>query len=144
MAKRKVMVALRDLESVESLVTLACQVANGMDADLMALHVVEVPIATPIDADDDVLDQPGKEILERAKHLAASSSSCQIETRLLRARRAGEAIVGEAEERGVECLVMGHRRLTVIGEILLGSSVQYVARHAPFRVIVQIPPVKRT
>ena len=142
MAKSKVMVALRDRESAESLVTLACQVANGMGAELMALHVVEIPMATPIEADDAVLDQQGKEILVAAERYAAEKFSRPLATELLRARRAGEAIVGVAKERGIDCLVMGHRRLTVIGEILLGSSVQYAARHAACRVIVEIPALQ--
>lgn len=142
MAKSKVLVALRDLESVESLITLACQVANGMDAELRALHVVEVPLATPLDAEDAVLDHPGREILDRARELAARKFSREVPVRLLRARSAGEAIVEEAQECGAGCLVMGHRRLSLVGEILLGSTVQYVARHAPIRVIVEIPPVE--
>ena len=142
MAKTKMIVALRDLESVESLVGLGCQVANATDAELMALHVVEVPMVTPIAADDEVLDQPGKEILAKAQQYAAQNFSRKISVRLLRARQAGEAIVGEAQEWGADCLVMGHRRLSLVGEILLGSSLQYVARHSPLRVIVEIPPVK--
>ena len=137
-------VALRDLESVESLVTLACQVASATDAELLALHVVEVPMVTPIAADDDVLDQPGKEILAKAQQSAAQNFSRKVSVRLLRARQAGEAIVGEAQEWGADCLVMGHRRLSLVGEILLGSSVQYVARHSPLRVIVEIPPVNQS
>ena len=144
MGKPKVMVALRDQESVETLVTLACQVASGMNADLMALHVVEVPPATPIGAADEILDHPGKDILERAKQCADQYGARQITTRLLRARQAGEAVVGEAQEQGIDCLVMGHRRLNIFGEILLGSTVQYVVRHGPFRVIVEIPPVHRS
>ena len=144
MAKTKMIVALRDLESVESLVTLACQVANATDAELLALHVVEVPMVTPIAADDDVLDQPGKEILAKAQQSAAQNFSRKVSVRLLRARQAGEAIVGEAQEWGADCLVMGHRRLSLVGEILLGSSLQYVARHSPLRVIVEIPPVKQS
>jgi nucleotide-binding universal stress UspA family protein len=141
MAKHKVMVALRDPESAESLVALACQVASGMDAELLALHVVEIPMATPIEADDEVLDRPGKAVLALAQQCAETRFSRKISTRLLRARRAGEAIVGEAQEQGIECLVMGHQRRTMVGEILLGSNVQYVARHAPCRVIVEIPPL---
>lgn len=144
MAKPKVMVALRDQESVEGLVALACRVANGMDAELVALHVVEVPPATPLEADDEVLDRPGRAILDQANMAAKEHFSRPLTTRLLRARQAGEAIVGEAKEHGVECLVMGHRRMSVIGEILLGSTVQYVARHARFRVVVEIPPVPKS
>jgi nucleotide-binding universal stress UspA family protein len=140
-AKPKVMVALRDMESVESLVMLACQLANGMDAELVALHVVEVPLATPLEADDEVLEHPGKEILAQAKRVAERFSQ-KISTELLRARQAGEAIAGEAKEQGVDLLVMGHHKPHPhpLGELLLGSTVQYVAHHAPCRVIIQIPP----
>ncbi len=143
MADAKVMVSLRDADSVEDLVRLACQVSEGMKARVIALHVVEMPIATPIDADEDVLDHPGKELLEHAKRFASEHCSTQISTRLLRARQAGEAIVGELKEQGYDLLVMGYHRPHTVGEILLGSTVQYVARHAPCRVLVDIPPPRR-
>lgn len=141
MGKSTILVALRDVESVESLVTLACQISGSMEAELAALHVVEVPMATPIEADDEVLDRPGHAILERARKVAAQQFSRPIATKLLRARRAGEAIVDELREQGVESLIMGYHRPHTLGEILLGSTVQYVVRHTPCRVIVQIPPV---
>lgn len=142
MAKPKVMVALRDAASVESLVTLACQMAEGMGAELTALHVVEVPMATPIEADDEVLDRPGKEILAQAQRIASEAFSRKITAQLLRARQAGEALVGEVKEQGIDLLVMGYHQPHTLGEILLGSTVQYVARHAPCRVVVQIPPLR--
>ncbi len=142
MSKPKVMVALRDAKSVEGLVKLACQLANGMEADLIALHVVEVPMVLDLDADAEVLDKPGKEILARAKRVAEDSSK-PINPRLVRARQAGEAIVEDVKEQGVDLLVMGYHQPHRVGEILLGSVVQYVARHAPCRVIVQIPPLNR-
>jgi len=141
MAKPKVMVALRNADSVESLVTLACQLAAGMNADVTALHVVEVPLATPLEATDEVLDYPGKELLAQAKRVA-ERFSCRLATDLLRAREVGEAIVGEAKEKRVELLVMGHHRPHphTLSEMVLGGIVRYVAHHAPCRVIVQIPP----
>ena len=141
MSKPIVMVALRDAESVESLVTLACQLSQGMDAELMALHVVEVPAATPLEADNEILDHPGKEILTRAQQVAEGFSR-KITARLLRARDVGEAIVGEAGDQGVELLVMGHHKPHPhpLGDFLLGSTARYVAHHAPCRVIVQVPP----
>jgi nucleotide-binding universal stress UspA family protein len=138
------MVALRDPQSTERLVTLACQLANGMDAELIALHVVEVPMATPLEAESEVLEHPGEEILARAKRVA-QKFSLKTSTKLLRARQAGEAIAGEAKEQGAELLVMGHHKphLHPLAEILLGSTVQYVAYHAPCRVIVEIPSPHR-
>ena len=141
--KPKVIVALRDPESVESLMTLAIHLSNSMDAELVALHVVEVPLATPIEAEDEVFDHEGKEILAAARRVAERSSK-KISTELLRAREAGEAIVGEAKDRGAGLLIMGYHRPHphALGELLLGSTAQYVAHHAPCRVIIQIPPPK--
>jgi len=139
-AKPKVMVALRDADSVESLITLACQLCSGMEAELIALHVVELPLATPVEADDEVLVKPGREMLSHAQRFASTCFAGAMSTRLLRAHRVGEAIVGELQEQGIDLLVMGYHRPHTLGEILLGSTVQYVARHAPCRVIVQIPP----
>jgi nucleotide-binding universal stress UspA family protein len=140
MGKPKVMVAVRDAASVESLVTLACQLCQGMDADLAALHVVEVPLLTPIEALDETIDHAGKEVLAQAKRVTEKLSR-PLSTELLRAREAGEAIVGVAREQGVELLVMGHHKPHThpISEALLGGIVRYVAHHAPCRVIVQIP-----
>ncbi len=141
MSEPKVMVALRDAESVRSLVTLACGMAKGMNADLIALHVVEIPMSTPLDADDEIIDRSGKQILSLARVAASGCFSKSILTRLVRARQAGEAIVDEAKEQGIDLLIMGYYQPHRIGEVLLGSVVQHVARHAPCRVMVQIPPV---
>jgi nucleotide-binding universal stress UspA family protein len=139
----KVMVALRDPESVASLMTLAIHLSNSMDAELVALHVVEVPLATPLEAEDEILDHAGKEILAAATRVAERSSA-KLSTELLRAREAGEAIAGEAKDRGADLLIVGHHRAhpSALGEVVLGSTAQYVARHAPCRVLIQIPPPK--
>jgi chloride channel protein, CIC family len=143
MVKPKVMVAINNAGTIESLVTLACQLMLGMDADLTVLHVVEVPLVTPLDAREDSIDQRGKELLALAQSVAANFKR-PLATELMRAREVGEAIVGVARERGADILVMGHHRPHhhTLGDTLMGGTVQYVAHHAPCRVIVQIPPPK--
>jgi nucleotide-binding universal stress UspA family protein len=140
-ANPKIMVALRDAESVETLVSLAAQLSNGMDAELVALHVVEVPRVTPLEAEDEVIDHAGKEILAKAEQVATKFSK-KVSLHLVRARNIGDAIVAEAKNLEVDLLVMGHHKPHPhpLGELLLGSTVQYVTRHAPCRVIVEIPP----
>ena len=140
MSDPKVMVALNDLESVDDLIKLACQVSKGLECQVVALHVVEVTPSLPLDAEAEVLDEPGKRVLAQARETAAKCFSSEIITRLVRARSAGEAIVGETEDTHTELLIMGHRRKTPLGEIFLGSTSQHVARHARCRVIIQIPP----
>lgn len=140
MADQKIMVALRDQASVESLIDLACQLANGMAAELIVLHVVEVPMLTPLSAEEAEIDRTGTEILGHAK-IAAVKHSLRITPRLVRARQVGEAIVGEVHDQHVGLLIMGYHRPHTLGAVLLGTTIQYVANHAQCRVIVQIPPL---
>jgi nucleotide-binding universal stress UspA family protein len=144
MGKPKVMVALRDGASIESLMTLACQLSQAMDAELLALHIVEVPLLTPLEVPDEAIDHVGKGILARATGVAAKLSY-PVSAILLRAREAGEAIVGVAAEQGVELLVLGHHKPHphALAETLLGGVVRYAAHHSPCRVIVQIPAPER-
>lgn len=139
MAKAKVMVALRDRESAEGLTSLACQLAAGMGAELVALHVVQVPMATPLEANNEIIDQGGEDILAQAGRIAVGKVLAGFSTQLVRARNVGEAIVGEAREQRIDLLVIGHHRQHELREFLLGSTARHVAHHAPCRVIVQIP-----
>jgi hypothetical protein len=63
MKKSTVMVALRDAEHVDSLMKVACKLSNGAKSNLVALHVLEVAPTLPLDADPEILDRPGKQVL---------------------------------------------------------------------------------
>lgn len=139
MASKKVMVVLEDQGLVGELTDLACQLATGMEADLIMLHVVQVPIATPLGAPNEILDEEGQKILAMAAKLAEGKVPAAVSTQLVRARNASEAIISEAGEQDVDLLVIGHPRQHELSEFLLGSTARYVAHHAPCRVIVQIP-----
>jgi nucleotide-binding universal stress UspA family protein len=140
MEKPKVMVALRDEETAESLTTLACQMAHLMGASVSALHVIEVAPGLPIDANDLTLSAPGERVLAMARQVAAKNYAMQLAPKLLNARHAGQAIVEEVKDQGAELLVIGYHHNHGLAETLLGSTVQYVSHHAPCRVLVQIPP----
>ena len=140
MTQPTVVVALRDQDHIDGLMKLACEMRKGMNARLIAAHVVEVAPALPLDAESDILDRPGKDILGRAQRAASQGGCGDIVCRLIRARNAGDAIVAEAQDQGAELVVMGYHRKPALREITLGSTVQYVAHHAPCRVIVQIIP----
>lgn len=143
MSSTRVIVALRDMEHVDDLVGLACGMAKDANAELTAVHVVEVGLGLPLDADAEILDHPGKEILARAHQVAARDFAKEINTHLVRARETGEAIVGEAEDQAADLLILGYHRNGRISKGLLGSTVEYVARQAPCRVLIQIQPAIR-
>lgn len=139
MEEAKVMVALRDAENAANLVKLGCQMASLMGTNLCALHIIEVAAGLPLDAKDDILERPGRQVLSIARQIASSNFSMRISTRMLRARHSGEAIVAEAAENGIELLVIGYHHDHRLVETLLGSTVQYVSHHAPCKILVQIP-----
>lgn len=142
MEKPKVMVALRDAETAGSLAKLACQMASLAGTNVVALHVIEVPPGLPIDVEDPVFERPGQQVLSLARQIASNNFSMHISTKLVKARNAGEAIVGEAEEQGIDLLIIGYHHNHGLGETLLGSTVQHVTHHAPCRVLVQVPAPK--
>lgn len=139
----KVMVAIRDMEHVDDLVKLACLIAKGSGGEIMALHVIEVPPALPLDARDEALDRPAGRIISRASKIAEETLGKRISTRVVRSRHAGEAIVDEAKSQGAQLVILGYRHRTSLGEILFGSTVQYLADSAPCRVIVNIAPARK-
>lgn len=139
-----VIVALRDKQSLGSLLDLACRMAKTMNASIVAVHVVEVPVTLDLGAQSDELDSAGRAILQEAQRQAAKSFGV-ISTELIRARHAGKAIVDEAKQHGSDLLVLGYCHKNPISEVLLGSTAQYVMRHGPCRVIVEVPaPVQPT
>ncbi len=142
MDKPKVMVALRDTETAGSLAKLACQMASLAGTSVIALHVIEVPPGLPIDVMDPVFDRPGQQVLSLARQIASNNFSMHISTKLLKARNAGEAIVGEAGEGEIDLLIIGYHHNHRLAETLLGSTVQHVTHHAPCRVLVQVPAPK--
>jgi basic amino acid/polyamine antiporter, APA family len=79
----------------------------------------------------------------------------EVATAMVRARRAGQAIVNEARRRGVEAIVLAADEPSrVRGGALLGGAggpldnyvgevTKYVIRKAPCRVILTAPPAAR-
>lgn len=139
MSHSVVMVAVRDPEHAEDLIRLACQMSRGTGSELMVISVAEIGPALPLDAEAEILDRSGKAAL-RAAEVAAEACGAKIRSTLVRARAAGPAIVDEARENGADVLIIGYHGRLGLGEMLLGSCVQYVAAHAPCRVILQIIP----
>ncbi len=144
-----------DDDIVQTAGRLAGEVRDDLDeegATIEAIWVFEVPLSLPIDAR---LPEPqikrAQEALRRAKAVGEEYEGVHVQTAMVRARRAGEAIVREAKRRGVEAIVLAAEEPSrVRGGALFGGSsgpldnfvgdvTKYVLRKADCRVILTAP-----
>jgi nucleotide-binding universal stress UspA family protein len=135
---KRILVGIKDASHAAALAELACRVA-AKGAKIWLAHVIELPAATPLDA-----PVPGLETAAR-KALAAAQRTVrrfrlQPAPLLLRARLAGEALLDELKEKKIDLAVLGYHHKRTLGEMLLGTTHDYLARHAPCHLLMSIPP----
>jgi APA family basic amino acid/polyamine antiporter len=125
-------------------------------AVIEALWIFEVPMALPLDTrvPDPELKR-ARAALNRAKAVGEEYQGVEVATAVVRARRAGQAIVREAKRRGVEAIVLAAEEPTRVGgglrlggkpglhDTSVGETTRYVVNKAPCRVILTAPPAKR-
>jgi APA family basic amino acid/polyamine antiporter len=98
--------------------------------------VLEVPLDLPIDAPLPEQEAEANDLLEDARGFV-ESYGVRVVTRLVRARRAGPAIVEEAESRQAELIVIGAKRRLARGRTpIFGRTVDLVLKDSPSRVLL--------
>jgi APA family basic amino acid/polyamine antiporter len=135
---RNVLVPIIGRQESEAAVDLACRLATERGASIVALHVIEIPLELPLDAEvSGAVEDRANDLLDEVRAIG-DSYGVNVIGRLARARRAGPAIVAEAENRHSEIIVLGSPRRDVgrrRGKIF-GGTVDYVLKNAPCRVLV--------
>jgi APA family basic amino acid/polyamine antiporter len=110
----------------------------GEGATVEAIYVLRVPNQLSIDAGLDEEEQLGLSVLESAK-LVGRKSGLKVQTRLIRTRNPGAAIVEEAERREAEIIYLGTAHAPA-SERALGPTASYLLAHRPCRVVIETPP----
>src|SRR6266508_812964 len=124
---------LRTPETEEALVT-AARLATERGSTIVLVHVIEVPMDMPLDADLPDTEAEADELLDNAQAFVEQYGVRAV-TRLIRERSAGRAIVEEAERRNAELIVLGGPRRPGRGPIF-GKTADYVLKASPVRVLV--------
>jgi nucleotide-binding universal stress UspA family protein len=137
----RAVLALNGGTSDELILRLATAMAKGTEAELIAVHVVEVDWTLPIDADIAGNSEEAQRVLDMAE-AAAEVSRVRLEPVLLQARDVGAAIVDEASEREADMLITGlPYKKRFGGDFAIGRTIPYVLKNAPCAVWVVRAPI---
>jgi nucleotide-binding universal stress UspA family protein len=135
---KRILVGLKTLEHAVELADLACR-AGVHQGSLLLVHVIEIPDVTPLDADLPDLEALAQKIL-RAAERVTKGSRMKVRKLVMRAHWAGAALIETLKEENIDLAVLGYHHGRSLGEILLGTTAQHVAKHAPCHVLLSIPP----
>jgi APA family basic amino acid/polyamine antiporter len=145
-----------DDDIIQTAGRLAGETRDDLESEgavIEAIWVFEIPLALPMDAPlPDAQVKRAREALSRAKLVGEEYEGVEVATAIVRARRAGEAIVREARRRGVEAIVLAAEESSRVrgGSLFggvggpldnyVGDVSRYVIAKAPCRVILTAPP----
>jgi nucleotide-binding universal stress UspA family protein len=135
-----VLVPVAGVKGDETAIVLACELAGSSGKGLViAVHVIQVERCLPLDAEKGVEIGRAEDFLSgieaRIKKLG-----CEAETEILQAREIAPAIIGMAEERGADLILLGISRKSHFGEFHFGEVAPYIFQHAHCRVLMQHSP----
>jgi APA family basic amino acid/polyamine antiporter len=133
---RRILVPILPGRPSDEATDLACRLAAERGARIIALTVLEIPLDRHLADQLPELERMANRELDEA---VAVGDSYGVKTvgRLERARSAGPAIVAEAEARQAEIIVLGSPRRELVARrtAVFGTTVDYVLKHAPCRVL---------
>jgi nucleotide-binding universal stress UspA family protein len=134
---KRILIGLKTPDSTDALMELACRL-GARGASLLLVHVIELPDPTPLDAEVPDLQATAAKIIGKAKRVARRHNM-KASGLVLRAHGAATALLDEMKEKKIELAVLGYHHRRTLGEIILGTTAQHVAKHAPCHIVLNIP-----
>ena len=119
----------------EEVLGTAIKLAEEHGAGITALHVVRVPLESPLDAELHDAEERAEASLAEAKLLAAELGVV-VDGVIARSRAIGEAIAEVAVDQNADLIVMGSSPRWRRQSRFFSPTVDYVLRHAPCEVMV--------
>jgi basic amino acid/polyamine antiporter, APA family len=131
----KILVPMKLGDIGEEMIATAVKLAQEHSAQVVALHVIRVPLDKPLDAE--LIDEEERAAASLAEAaILGADHGVTVEGRSIRARSIGEAIVRAAEESGADLIVVGSSPRWRRQSRFFSPTVDYVLRKAPAEVLV--------
>lgn len=129
------------LESVVSMqaADLASQIATERHAKIILVNVIEVPFTLGLDVPLPGAEEKARRLLQHAESIV-EQHGLPVESRVLRHRRAEEAILELARETGAETIVVGANTAGWWPLSQIGNTVSDLFQHAPCQVVLASAP----
>jgi len=131
----KILVPVIGTEADEEAMRLACRLAKKSKGKILAVYVIKIKRALPIDAEIESEIEKAEYILDHIE-IVAEEQDYEVDTDVLQARDAGPSIIDEAVERGIDLILMGVKYKRRFGQFSLGNVVPYVLKNSPCPVIL--------
>jgi APA family basic amino acid/polyamine antiporter len=131
----KILVPMKLGEIGEEMVATAVKLAQERGAAVEALYVIRVPLDEPLDAPMFDAEERAAASIAEAMALGADHGVTVL-GKTVRARSIGEAIVGAAEEGGVDLIVLGSSPRWRRQSRFFSPTVDYVLRKSPAEVLI--------
>jgi nucleotide-binding universal stress UspA family protein len=133
---KKAVLGLNGGPTDELVIHLGCQLAKGHDAELVAIHVIEVDWRHELSEEMTTQNESAAALLDMAEGIA-EQYKVKLTTDLLQAREVAAALVDEAIEVGADAILVGlPYRQRLGGDFAIGDAVPYIFQNAPCEVIV--------
>lgn len=138
---RKAVLGLNGGPTDELVIHLGCQLAKANNAELIAIHVIEVDWRHELSEEMTSQNEVASALLDMAEGIA-ETYRVNLTPLLLQAREVAAALVDEAIEVDADAIIVGlPYRQRFGGDFQLGESIPYVFKNAPCQVIVLREPV---
>jgi len=138
---RKAVLGLNGGPTDELVIHLGCQLAKLSNAELVAIHVIEVDWRHELSEELTSENETASALLDMAEGIA-EQYKVKLTGDLLQAREVAAALVDEAIEVGAEAIIVGlPYRQRLGGDFAIGDALPYIFQNAPCEVIVVREPV---
>jgi len=138
-AVTRILVPVRGSAYNERAVELACRLGDEQHAEIIACHVIEVPLALPLSTPLAVEEKRAAEVLERAREII-EHHGLPARTVLKREREVARGVLSVAQEEDVGMVVLGiNPRQLAAGESV-GKATEQLLRKSHIEVLVDMHP----
>ena len=131
---RRILVAVDETEESRAALAASRELAGESGAAVQVVHVLERSNIAEAAAYVEP-EETARQLLEHAERILGGSGRI-VESRVLRDAPTAAAIVAAAEDWDADLIVLGSRRLTDLGGLLLGSVTHAVVRRTTRPVLL--------